>query len=288
VKTAAGYAPPKDALDVFIGQEGTLGILVEATVRLTDLPPAVIGLWAWFPSRDTAIDFVERARDAVRADPHGPVSPRALEYLDKACLAFAHQRVGEMPEGAAVALFCEQEVEPAIGEDGHLAAWLELLEATDALADDTIVTTDPAGQQRLHTLRHAVPAGINEQVVRNGMPKVGTDLSVPDAGLREMMSLYEAAPIQSALFGHVGDNHLHLNMLPKTSEELETARAYYKELSRRAVALGGSVSGEHGIGKLKKDYLAMMVAPETLDAFRRLKTFFDPAWILGQGTLFDR
>jgi len=288
VKTAAGYAPPQDALDVFIGQEGTLGVITEATLRLTDLPEAVIGVMAWFPDRDTALDFMEQARAAVRAEAYGAVSPRAIEYLDDACLTIARERVGEVPEGAHAALFCEQEVEPSHGEETHLEAWWALLEQTGALADDTLIATDPPTQERLHILRHAIPAGINEQAVANGMPKVGTDLAVPDDGLRRMMDLYEAAPIEHVLFGHLGNNHLHLNMLPTTEDELKQARDYYKTLSREAVALGGSVSGEHGIGKLKKDYLAMMVDEETLASFRRLKAWFDPAWILGRGTMFDR
>ncbi|MBW2258316.1 MAG: hypothetical protein JRI25_27475, partial [Deltaproteobacteria bacterium] len=132
----------------------------------------------------------------------------------------------------------------------------EALEACGALAEHTLVTTDPAGQEKLHALRHAIPAGINEQVVRNGMPKVGTDLAVPDEALRTMMDHYEAAPVPHLLFGHLGDNHLHLNMLPRTAAELEEARTYYRRLSRIAVDLGGTVSAEHGIGKLKKEHLA--------------------------------
>jgi FAD/FMN-containing dehydrogenase len=288
VKTAAGYAPRGDAVDVFIGQEGTLGIITRATVRLTDLPAAVIGLLAWFPGRDSALDFAERAREHVRTDPAGALSPRCLEYLDLPCLEIARDQVPDIPSAVGAALFCEQEVEPAHGEDGHLAAWWEALEGSGALAEHTLVTTDPAGQQKLHALRHAIPAGINEQVVRNGMPKVGTDLAVPDEALRSMMDHYEAAPVPHVVFGHLGDNHLHLNMLPQTAAELEQARAYYRRLSRIAVDLGGTVSAEHGIGKLKKEHLAEMVSPTVLDQFRCLKTFFDPGWILGRGTLFDR
>lgn len=288
VKTAAGYAPRGDAVDVFVGQEGTLGIITRATVRLTDLPAAVIGLLAWFPDRNAAVDFAERARERVRADRTGDLSPRCLEYLDRRCLEIARDQVPDIPPEAGAALFCEQEVEPAHGEEGHLQAWWDALEESGALAEHTLVTTDPAGQEKLHALRHAIPAGINEQVVRNGMPKVGTDLAVPDAALRKMMDHYEAAPVTHFLFGHLGDNHLHLNMLPETPAELERARATYRRLCRIAVDLGGTVSAEHGIGKLKKEFLAEMVSPGVLDQFRRLKTFFDPGWILGRGTLFDR
>jgi len=285
VKTAAGYVPPSNLLDVFIGQEGTLGILTRATVRLTDLPDEVLGFIVFFSNRADAIGFVKRARAAQRADGEGPVSPRCLEYLDRHCLDLARDRVGDIPDAAQAALFCEQEV--SLDEDSHLQAWWELLEQTGALADDTIVTTDEAGRENLQSFRHAIPAGVNEEVVRNGMPKVGTDLSVPDDALHAMMDAYEAAPIRHVLFGHIGDNHLHLNLLPRDEEELRIAKAYYDQLAAQAVALGGSVSAEHGIGKTKRKHLRTMVGPEIIEQFRRLKSHLDPQWILGRGNVID-
>lgn len=283
VKTAAGYAPATNALDVFIGQEGTLGVITAATVRLTALPAAVLGVLAFFPSRDAALAFVDAARTAARTDPAGALSPRCLEYLDRTCLELAGSRVGTVPTEARAAIFAEQEV--CVDEDEHLAAWWGALEEAGALLDDTLLTTDERGQRDLHALRHAVPAGINEQVVRNGMPKVGTDLSVPDSALPEMMDRYEQSPLPFALFGHVGDNHLHLNLLPKNQEELAIAKAFYDDLARRAVELGGSVSAEHGIGKLKRGHLETMVGASVMSQFRALKGHLDPHWILGRGNL---
>ena len=284
VKSAAGYTT-RSLLDLFIGQEGTLGVITRAEVRLTDLPE-VVGLLAFFPSRAAAVGFVEHARAAARNNAQGALSPRCLEYLDHHCLDLARASRGEeVPSQARAALFCEQEVVKNIGEDGHLEAWLEALEEFDALTDDTIVAQDPRGQARLHALRHAVPAGIHEQIVRNGMPKVGTDLAVPDAGLDAMLDAYEASPLPHVLFGHIGDNHLHLNLLPRTQEELGQARAYYDGLARKAIALGGTVSAEHGIGKLKRHQLAWMVGDEVLGAFQCLKQFLDPSDILGRGNL---
>lgn len=260
-----------------------LGILTRVTVRLTDLPEQVHGIVAFFPDREHALSFVRAARDAQRADPTGALSPRCLEYLDDNCLALAGSRVGSIPEGARAALLCEQEI--TVDEDDHLAAWMETLEAHGALADDTLLTTDDAGRAELHAFRHAVPAGINEIVVRNGMPKVGTDLSVPDDALEAMFEHYEQAPVRFALFGHVGDNHLHLNLLPATDEELATSKRFYDELAAHAVALGGSVSAEHGIGKLKRAHLRTMVGDPVIEQFRRLKAHVDPDWILGRGNL---
>lgn len=285
VKTAAGYAPPRDLVDVFIGQEGTLGIITEATVRLTGLPVDVIGVLAFFPSRAAATTAMRALRLRAHEDATGAVSPRCVEYFDAACLDLARLRIPGVPEAARAALFCEQEVEG--DPDVHVAGWWELLVETGALADDTILATDEPTRQALLALRHAIPAGINEQVVRNGMPKVGTDLAVPDDALDTMMEAYEAAPIRSVLFGHFANNHLHLNLLPRTPEELATAKAYYDQLARKAIALGGSVSGEHGIGKVKVKQLAWMVGPEVLASFRALKRTLDPAWILGRGTMFE-
>lgn len=286
VKTAAGYSGAPRLLDLFIGQEGTLGVITEATLRLIPLPERVFGVLAYFPSRQTAVAFVEAARDALRADARGPLSPRCLEYLDARCLQLARERVGGVPDGAKAALFCEQE--GYVDEDAHLEGWLDALAAAGALVDDTLVTTDPAGQKALHALRHAVPAGVNERVIANGMPKVGTDLSVPDAALSEMMDHYERAPLENVLFGHIGDNHLHLNLLPRTPDELVEARAFYDDLARHAIALGGSVSAEHGIGKLKKKHLAWMVGEPVVEGFRALKAHLDPNWVLGRGNLLDR
>ncbi|MCB9684288.1 MAG: FAD-binding oxidoreductase [Alphaproteobacteria bacterium] len=286
VKTAAGYAPPASLLDLFVGTEGTLGVITDVTVRLTDLPSDVIGLIAFFPDRASALAFVEQARDASRGDPRGALSPRCLEYFDRGCLGMAEGRT-TVPDGAGAALFCEQEVE-ACGADAHLEAWLEALTAHGALVDDTILATDGPSRSRLLELRHAIPAGINERVVRNGMRKIGTDLAVPDAALPRMMDLYEASPVEHVLFGHIGDSHLHLNLLPSTPEEAQRAKDWYDQLAREAIALGGTVSAEHGIGKLKRDHLRWMVGEEVLASFRSLKRRLDPNGILGRGNVFEQ
>lgn len=284
-KTAAGYVPATRLLDLFIGQEGTLGVITKARIKLIPLPPEVMGVLAWFPDRATALRFVEHARDRVRAQPTGALSPRCLEYLDRNCLDIAAARVPDLPAGVGAALFCEQELYG--DEEDHLEAWFDALTEFEALVDDTWVTTDDAGRARLHALRHAVPAGINERVVANGMPKVGTDLAVPDSALGTLMDAYEAAPMAHALFGHIGDNHLHLNLLPESAEELARAKAFYDQLAELAVAHGGTVSAEHGIGKLKRAHLAHQVGEGVLDAFRAIKQHLDPHWVLGRGNVLE-
>lgn len=292
VKTAAGFYPASNLLDLLIGSEGTLGVLTRARLRLTDRPAWVLALVAFWAERAPMLAFVDAARaEASRArSPRprpGPLNPQAMEYFDPQALQFMRDRVPEVPAAARHALFLEI---PHEGEP-PLEAWWDALEAHEALVDDVIVAEDERGRRKLHAVRHAVPAGINERVVANGMPKVGTDFAVPDTALAPMLDAYEAVSeetgIETVNFGHIGDNHLHLNLLPTSPEELALARQIYARLARQAVGLGGTVSAEHGIGKLKRGLLAEMVGDEVLASFRALKAAVDPGWILGRGTLLE-
>jgi len=287
VKTAAGFFPASNLLDLMIGQEGALGIVTRARLRLLDAPIDVLGLIVFFPDNLSCLDFVERARSGAgrrgQAAADGALNPRAIEYFDLHALNLARERVPDIPENAQTALFIEIEHD---GEPPLDEWWMALLE-TGALADDTIVADDATSRKRLHAVRHAIPAGVNETVVANGMPKVGTDFAVPDEALAEMMDAYGAVDMPSVCFGHIGDNHLHLNFLPRTADELKHARSEYRRLALQAVSLGGTVSAEHGIGKIKRALLSDMVGPDVMDSFVRLKRHLDPAWILGRGTMID-
>ena len=285
VKTAAGIFPADNLLDLMIGQEGALGVITHAKLRLLDAPTGVLSLIAFFPSLQSALSCVTRARTGA-ARPGvpaqaGALNPSAVEFFDHQALQMVRDRVPDIPQEAHCALFIE--IEHA-GEP-PLEPWWEALVETEALAEHTIVAEDDASRSRLHAVRHAVPAGVNEAVVRNGMPKVGTDFAVPDSALAQMMEAYAAVPLPQILFGHIGDNHLHLNLLPRDDAELSLARQTYRHLALQAVALGGTVSAEHGIGKIKRGLLAEMVGESTLAQFRALKATVDPAWILGRGTM---
>jgi len=287
VKTAAGYYPADNLLDLMIGQEGTLGIITRARLRLTEAPSDVLGLIVFFADMPSCLSLVDTARTGATRrgsmSSEGALNPAAIEFFDAHALDMARVRIPDIPDSAIAALFIEIEHS---GEP-PLDSWWEALVSCGALADDTIVADDASGRARLHAVRHAIPAGVNETVVANGMPKVGTDFAVPDSALEEMMRAYDAVDLPSVCFGHIGDNHLHLNLLPRTAAELERARALYTTLALKAVELGGTVSAEHGIGKIKRGLLAQMVGPETLSGFSALKLHIDPAWILGRGTLLQ-
>jgi len=288
VKTAAGYFPSTNLLDLLIGQEGTLGVITKAWTRLVSQPPGVLLLIAFFPDVASAMSFVAVARNGARRETTpqsvGALNPRAIEYFDHNSLRMVRQRVADVPKQAQSALFLEIEYQ----DEPPIEAWWDALVDANALVDHTIVADDDRGRRRLHEVRHAIPAGINEQVVRNQMPKLGTDFSVPDDSLTAMMESYASVTLPHVLFGHIGDNHLHLNFLPRDASELEKAKDWYRELAMKAVELGGTVSAEHGIGRIKRELLADMVGPDVIASFQSLKRTVDPAWILGRGVMFEQ
>jgi FAD/FMN-containing dehydrogenase len=273
VKTAAGYYPATNLLDLVIGAEGTLGVVTRARLKLLPLPTAVLTVFTYFSDRASLLAFVAVART---------MGPRCIEYFDRHALDLIRGRVPAVPVADA-ALLLEIEHDG----DAPLELWFDALAAHDALLDDTIVAEDDAGRARLHTVRHALPATVNEIIARNGVQKVGTDFAVPAAALAEMMTAYEQPDMATVCFGHMGDSHLHLNFLPKDADELAEARRRYLALATKAVALGGTVSAEHGIGRLKKAHLALMVPPAVIGGWRAVKRAADPAWILGRGVMFD-
>ena len=291
VKTAAGYEPCDNLLDLMIGQEGTLGVITKAW--LTTIPnPSVLGLLVFFDCNADCLRAVHQLKQgAIRYAKgqidlvHNAIAPRVLEYFDRNSIVFMRTKLDDLPN-ATCGLFIELESMSEVF--ATLEPCLTILESCGALMEHAILADSEQGRNRLYQARHAIPASINEIVTANGMPKVGTDFSVPDHRLEWMMDAYAEVDLPYVLFGHIGDNHLHLNMLPSTKTELMYAKEIYVELARIALEYGGTVSAEHGIGKIKKQLLAEQVGTDVMEQFRCLKNVVDPNWILGRGTLFDR
>lgn len=143
----------------------------------------------------------------------------------------------------------------------------------------------------MREFRHALPVSVNERVVRNKQKKIGTDMAVPDSNFPGFLRFYketlDASGIDYVIFGHIGDCHLHANLLPKNEAEAERSRHIYGRCVAQAIMLGGCVSAEHGIGKLKRKYLDVMMGERYLNEMAELKRAFDPNGILGRGNMFD-
>jgi D-lactate dehydrogenase (cytochrome) len=295
IKNASGYfnTPGMDMVDLFIGSEGTLASFAAVGVRLQESMKMLSGL-SFFPSLGGAFDFADFLR--------GEKQMVAIEFFDGSSLRFIdlyrHRVPGALPafpENAESAVLWEfMEGRPSAWES-RMDAWEDALSRCGASLSDTWSGFDEAEKERLRRFRHALPETVNGVIAENKracpeIRKIGTDSALPAERFRgaydAMMRLINKSGLMSAAFGHLGDYHIHVNLIPSTREELKTALAVYDECMSIAVENSGTVSAEHGVGKIKKKYLLKMYGRPAVDAMREVKLRFDPFGILNPGNLF--
>jgi glycolate oxidase len=305
-KNTTGYFGFQDPVDLLVGSEGTLGILIQVTLDLLPEPPSFFAGMAFFRALPDALAFVlaaDRARGetarapaAAAAPGSTQLAPRCLELFDDGSLDVIRPAAGRLnlPAEAGAAIFFEQECE-AGGEDQAFDAWFALLEASGALADDTIVAATDERKIELRKLRHALPTEMNERGQRvraGGGRKLSTDWAVP----LEVMprAIEEATRIVRESFGgpfirygHVGNGHPHFNLIAGDPESLARGREATHRMARLAIDLGGTVTAEHGIGKVKREYLRYQYPAWVVEAMRAVKRTLDPAGILAPGNIFE-
>ncbi|MEQ1921875.1 MAG: FAD-binding oxidoreductase [Pyrinomonadaceae bacterium] len=282
-KNASGFfnASPLDAIDLFIGSEGTLGVITEIELSLLAKPEGFFSGIVFFEQEVDLLAFVDDARDKMDAT--------LVEYFDRNALIFIAEKFPETPDVAG-AIFFEQET-TAGNEDALFESWNTLLEHHKADVERSWFTTNEQDREKMRTFRHALPLAANERYSRSGFRKVSTDMAVPIDAFRSLLKFYEdqcgPSGIDYVIFGHIGDCHLHLNLFPKTDEENERSRHIYGRCVAQAIMLGGCISAEHGIGKLKRKYLSAMMGERYLNEMAEIKRAFDPKGILGRGNIFD-
>jgi FAD/FMN-containing dehydrogenase len=279
-KCTAGYPlePGMDYIDLFCGSEGTLGILIEAELKLLPIPRELFSAVIFFASDDDALDAVDAWR--------GVSGLRMLEYADRNSLELIRARYPEIPQEAGAGLLIESE------GAADLEEWAERLESANALSENSWFAVNAADRERFRKLRHTLPELVNATVIRHGFMKMGTDYAVPISRNREILLYYRQRldaelPGHYVIYGHIGDAHAHVNMLPASRAEADISTAFLKEFAVKAVECGGTVSAEHGLGKRKKQLLKLQYAPEHIEAMMRVKRRLDPLWLLGRETLFD-
>lgn len=282
-KHSAGYKlePGMDWVDLFVGSEGTLGVVVEAELQLLPAPKHFLAGVVFFPDDDATIDAVEAWRPIAGL--------RMLEYFDGPSLRLLAPKYPEIPANAGGALLIEQELSSPDSEEIDL--WPDRLAAVRAWDEASWFGTSDADRERFRQFRHALPETVNDTVRRNGYLKTASDYAVPIPRNRENLALYRRTleaelPGSYVIFGHIGDAHVHINILPRSQAEFDRGKELMIEFARQAVSMGGTVSAEHGLGKRKAYMLALQYPPEVLEAMKAVKRRLDPNWLLGQGTLF--
>ncbi len=274
-KGAVGY----DLTRLLIGSEGTLAVITEAVLRLTPLPETKRTLQATYAQMRDAAAAVAR----IMAQ---PITPCALEMMDGAAIdIIRNHSCVELPRGAGALLIIEVDG-PETGIDAMLpviigaAAGTGLLETRVARSYDEAKNLWAARKELSPALRTIAPNKLNEDVV---VP-VSRIADLID-GLGELSRRY-GIPIVN--FGHAGNGNIHVNLLYDSQDprQEQSARPAVSAVFDLVLALGGTLSGEHGIGREKRDYIDRAIDPATLGLMRRIKHDFDPKGILNPGKIF--
>ncbi len=289
-KDAAGYALREgmDLVDLFLGSEGTLGLVTAIGLRLAGRPAAVIDAVLFHPDPAGLWPIV----DAVRS--FGPAL-RALEVMDGSCLGLiVRDPLPEAvlpPPSAACAVMVRLEASTDTGVDPLLGT-LDTIATSCGVPEHMVWAGEgDAWGSRLRGFRHALPETVNREIGRlktsvPGVHKLGSDSAVPPERTAEfyarMRGILEEADLWNVIFGHAGQGHLHANVLPRSEEQMETAGRSMEEIARTAVAMGGTVSAEHGLGRLKGHLLGIMHPPEIIASMSALRRATDPLGLFGR------
>ena len=270
-KGATGY----DLTRLLIGSEGTLALITEATLKLTPKPSGLRTLRATY--RD-----VSSAAHAVARIMAQPVTPCALEFIDDVALKLAHDHGGGDVPLAGAMLMIEVDGEPetlpsAVDAVARAAKGEGLEELRMAQTAEETQALWSARKSLSPAQRTISPNKINEDVV---VPVS----HLPDLvnGIRELSRKHDVLIVT---FGHAGNGNLHVNLLPRDEAERERAHACLAEVFALVIALQGTLSGEHGIGLVKREFMPLALEAATLQLMRDVKAAFDPDGILNPGKL---
>lgn len=288
-KNASGYFIKKnmDAIDLFIGSEGTLGVVAEAKLKLLKKPEKIFSAIIFFNNDMDALNFIIEARDRSKGN-DDIINALALEFIDGNALAFIKEEYPQLKDEYKAAVWFEQDL--LYNEDEKLIASLtDLIKKYNGNEEEIWLAFNDKEVAELKKFRHTFPVKVNEYLAKNNFKKLGTDTAVPDNKFVEFYNFniqtVKESKLNYVVYGHFGNSHIHLNMLPKNNDEYNLGKSIYMKLCKKAVGLGGTVSAEHGIGKLKTEYLKMMYGEEVISKMFELKRTLDAKNILGRGNL---
>lgn len=273
VKGVTGY----DLAALVVGSEGTLAVITRATLKLIPKPESVATLLALLPS-------AHAAGEAVNALIALGIVPRCLELLDSYTLDLVRPSVAfPIPEGARAALLVE------LDGTAH-SSELELERAGNAIVEsgalEVLVARHGGERERLWAARRELSRALRA----SARHKLAEDVVVPKSRIPALLDardrISERFGIAMPTYGHAGDGNLHVNFLWSEPSQEPSVHAAVEATFREVVALGGTLSGEHGIGVLKAPYLGLEQSAELIDWQKRIKALFDPKGILNPGKIF--
>ncbi len=195
----------------------------------------------------------------------------------------------QISKDAVSAIWLEQEYSEQ-NQSEIIEDWMQIINKFTSLSDDTWTALDDKAHRDFAEFRHTLPEKVFEIITRNDQHKVGLDTAVPNHYLKNMylnfLTNTEKFNLDKVIYGHIGNNHLHANVFFRNESERINAELFYEECIKYVLSVGGTVSAEHGIGKLKVKYLEMMFGKSSIEQMTSIKRVLDEANILNIGNLF--
>lgn len=272
LKSVTGY----DLTRLLVGSEGTLGIFTKISVRLIPLPKKILTALAYYNDVDGALNTADAIIDRN-------IFPRTLELMDETSIK-AVRNYGNLkiPEEAKALLI--------IDVDGHEASVKEELSIVeDACRKNDAFELIMANTSEERDSLWAVRRSISPALYKIAPLKINEDICVPRSKIKTILDKVkkslEGSPIFMASFGHIGDGNIHLNYMHHDDQK-EQVHKLVTEMFKEVVALGGTISGEHGIGTTKQEFIRTELSPEEFKMMKALKNLFDPKGILNPGKMF--
>lgn len=277
VKTAKGVVG-YDLTGLLVGSEGTLAVITKIRLKVLPLPQDVITLMVLFKD-------LEQSGVAVTQIIAEGIIPRTLEFLDRETIKAVEQYkpIG-LPDDIDALLLIELDGAPSvITIDAE-----KVSDICGRLGGEVIMAEDELAREKLWEARRA----ISPALFRISPTKINEDIVVPRTRLPEMLrilkGLSESTGIRIVNFGHAGDGNIHVNLMVDKNNRDEYAKALklVRDIFSATLGLGGTISGEHGVGLTKKDYITMEIHPDELELMKKIKAIFDPKNILNPGKIF--
>jgi D-lactate dehydrogenase (cytochrome) len=325
-KRSAGYfiAPGMDIIDLFIGSEGTLGVIADVTFRTSPLPLAVCRAFVPVPSEATAIALTGHLRAAALAtwfsrDAFG-IDISAIEHIDARSIEVIREDGIDrklhvsLPSKSACALLIDLELSRAASRtpwmaqlesiddldppDSPLVRFGRILKRLGVFEDTEIALPDNRSRAAAFAeLREAVPAGVNRRVAQAkrqdpAISKTAADMIVPfdhfGDMMRECRRLFAERDLDLAVWGHISDGNVHPNVIPRNAEDMRKGREAILELGASVILMGGCPLAEHGVGRnpIKQELLRQLYGTGGVDAMRAIKLSLDPHGSLASGVIF--
>lgn len=273
-KGVVGY----DLAGLLVGSEGTLAVVTKIRLRVLPLPEAVTTLLAFFSDP-------EASGKAVTGIIASGIIPRTLEFMDReAILAVEGYKPAGLPTDVGAMLLVELDGHPrAIEEEAA-----KVVDICGSCGAEVEAAANDAARERLWESRRAVSPALHHM----GMRKINEDVVVPRSALPRMLAFLEELSEKSGIriinFGHAGDGNIHVNIMTPRGDEALYAKAQglVSVIFREVLSLGGTISGEHGVGLTKAAYIGMEIDRRELELMRGIKRLFDPKNILNPGKIF--